>query len=90
MTAVVAPDHLDAPLKVKELLAAYRDHEDLISIGAYRQGANPIVDQAIALRDEINRFLQQKVSERGSVETARADLLKLVAKAPAGKKTTPK
>lgn len=87
MPAVIAPDHLDASLKVKELLAAYRDHEDLISIGAYRQGANPIVDQAIALRDEINRFLQQKVSERGSVETARADLLKLVAKASAGKKT---
>ena len=48
---------------VRELLAAYRDHEDLISIGAYRKGANRTVDAAIEMRDEINRFLRQGIEE---------------------------
>lgn len=90
MPAIVSSEHLDAALKIKELLAAYRDHEDLISIGAYRQGANPIVDQAIVLRDDINRYLQQKVTERGSVESARTELMKLAAKAAAGRKVAPR
>ena len=33
-------------MAVRELLAAYREHEDLISIGAYRRGSNKIVDIA--------------------------------------------
>jgi flagellum-specific ATP synthase len=86
MPAITSPGQLEAALKIKELLAAYRDHEDLISIGAYRQGANPIVDQAIAMRDEINRFLQQKVTERSSVDAAQAELIKLAAKAGTLKK----
>ena len=48
------PSSSSAAQTVRELLAAYRDHEDLISIGAYRSGANPTVDAAIAMRDEIN------------------------------------
>ena len=86
MPAITAPGQLESALKVRELLAAYRDHEDLISIGAYRPGANPIVDQAIAMREDINRFLQQKVSECSSVETAQAELVKLAAKASTANK----
>jgi flagellum-specific ATP synthase len=74
---------------VRELLAAYRDHEDLISIGAYRAGANPTVDAAIAMRDEINRYLRQAIDERPSVESARAELLKLAQKCEAARKPAP-
>jgi flagellum-specific ATP synthase len=62
---------------VRELLSAWRDHEDLISIGAYRSGANPTVDAAITMRDEINRYLRQAVEDGTNVETARAELVKL-------------
>ncbi len=65
---------------VRELLAAYRDHEDLISIGAYRQGANPTVDAAIAMRDEINQFLRQAVEDESSVTKARQQLVTLAQK----------
>jgi flagellum-specific ATP synthase len=74
---------------VRELLAAYRDHEDLISIGAYRPGANPTVDAAIATRDEINRYLRQAIDERSSVESARAELLKLAQRCDAARKPVP-
>src|SRR6187399_2901681 len=65
---------------VRELLAAYRDHEDLISIGAYRQGANPAVDAAIAMRDEVQKYLRQAVEDRSSVELSRAALVQLAQK----------
>jgi flagellum-specific ATP synthase len=71
----------DAARTVRQLLAAHRDHEDLISIGAYRQGANPTVDTALAMKGELDAFLQQGIEERSSVEAAREALLRLAARA---------
>ena len=77
MTEISPPDHVQSAQTMRELLSAYRDHEDLISIGAYRRGSNRMVDLAIDLQNDINAFLRQKVDERSSVELARAALLKL-------------
>jgi flagellum-specific ATP synthase len=77
---ITPPPQRAAAQTIRELLAAYRDHEDLISIGAYRQGANPTVDAAIAMRDEINRYLRQAIEQQSSVETARGELLQLAQK----------
>lgn len=85
-TDIVPAEQRAAAQTVRELLAVYRDHEDLISIGAYRAGTNPLVDLAIAMRDEINRFLRQGVEEPSSVDAGRADLLKLIQKCAAAKK----
>ena len=60
---------------VRELLAAYRDHEDLISIGAYRRGGNRMVDLALEMLDPIAQFLRQKVDEQCTVEEAQDALL---------------
>lgn len=83
---ITPPEQRAAAQTVRELMSAYRDHEDLISIGAYRPGANPTVDAAIAMRDEINRFLRQAVEENSSVDSARADLLKLAQRCQAARK----
>jgi FliI/YscN family ATPase len=79
-TDITPPEVRKAAQTVRELLAAYRDHEDLISIGAYRSGANPTVDAAIAMRDEINQFLRQAVEEESSVTKARQQLVTLAQK----------
>jgi flagellum-specific ATP synthase len=71
---------------IRELMAAYRDHEDLISIGAYRAGANLTVDAAISMRDEINRYLRQAITDRASVETARNELLALAQRCQTARK----
>ena len=63
MNDITPPEQQAAAQTIRELLAAYREHEDLISIGAYRRGANPTVDAAIEMRDEINRFLRQAIEE---------------------------
>ena len=47
MPEVADDEHLRATCAIRELLGAYRDHEDLISIGAYHQGSNRTVDAAI-------------------------------------------
>jgi flagellum-specific ATP synthase len=49
--------------EVRALLAAYREAKDLIEIGAYVPGTNPLVDRAVVHRDAINAFLQQGMHE---------------------------
>jgi len=85
---IAPPEQRAAAQTIRELLSAYRDHEDLISIGAYRSGANPTVDVAIAMREEILRFLRQAIDERSSVETARGELVKLAQRCLAARKPT--
>jgi FliI/YscN family ATPase len=83
MSEVSAPEHCEAAREVRELLAAYRSHEDLISIGAYQRGANRKVDAAIELLEPIQGFLRQRVDESSTVESARAAIIKLRERATA-------
>jgi flagellum-specific ATP synthase len=81
MPDIASPEHLGAAQTIRELMAVYRDHEDLISIGAYRQGANCQVDVAIELLNDVNQYLRQKVDERSTIESARQSLIDLQKKA---------
>lgn len=83
---IVPAEQRAAAQAIRELLSAYRDHEDLISIGAYRSGANPAVDAAISMREDIQKYLRQAIDERSSVESARAELLKLAQRCLAARK----
>lgn len=49
--------------ELRRLLAAYRDAKDLIEIGAYVPGANTGVDRAVLLKDRIDGYLRQDMSE---------------------------
>jgi flagellum-specific ATP synthase len=81
MSEVCGEEHLRAATLVRSLLAAYRDHEDLIAIGAYRRGANKLVDAAIDMQDDLNGYLRQRVDQPSSVEDARQGLQALFQKA---------
>jgi len=81
MPEVTAREHGEAARTVRELLAAYRDHEDLISIGAYRRGSNLTVDVAIEMRDEIGEYLRQRVEEPATLQQAADGLAELGARA---------
>lgn len=54
--------------KIREYLAVYHDAKDLIDIGAYVNGSNPKIDEAIRHIDKINSFLCQNVDEKFSFE----------------------
>ena len=79
MPEVTPEEHCRAAGAIRELLASYRENEDLISVGAYRRGSNRMVDVAIELREEIHRYLRQAITERSSMEDARGGLLRLYA-----------
>jgi flagellum-specific ATP synthase len=64
---------------LRAALAAYREKEDLIAIGAYQQGSDPRVDGAIALRTPIEAFLRQAVNEPSTLEQADTQLAALAA-----------
>jgi flagellum-specific ATP synthase len=63
MRAVTQSDQQAWSGNIREWLALYNQAEDLINIGAYTRGANPKLDQAIAVIDRIQAFLRQKVDE---------------------------
>lgn len=63
MPAVCSPEHLEKARRVRQLLAAYSTSEDLIRVGAYQKGADPLLDRAIAALPGIAAFLQQKKTE---------------------------
>jgi len=79
MCDVVEPEHLRAARTLLEHLAVYRDAEDLINIGAYVQGSNPKIDQALKKINAITEFLKQDISERGEFNSTRDRLLELAA-----------
>lgn len=85
MPQIVSESHRSGAMAIRQLIAAYREHEDLISIGAYRAGANPTVDAAIAMREEIDGLLCQKVEDGGSWETTVTRLAQLAQRCQAAR-----
>ena len=76
------PDVVDAPhreqaARVRGWLADIRDSEDLVSVGAYVQGANPRVDAARARDHAIDSFLCQSSDTLCGLSDAVNDLMKV-------------
>lgn len=64
MNSIVTKEHKAAAGKLKNVLATYQDAEDLINIGAYKNGSNPEIDYAISKIKAVNQFLMQDVYEK--------------------------
>ncbi|QNN46695.1 flagellar protein export ATPase FliI [Thermomonas brevis] len=64
--------------RLKQLMAAYNAQRDLIAIGAYQRGNDPLVDDALALWPQILQFLGQDVAESATVEESRNALARLL------------
>ena len=74
MTDVAQREHLDVASKFKEVLATYRQAEDLINIGAYKAGTNPGIDYAVEHIKEMQSFMKQAVHDPVMLEEAVQDL----------------
>lgn len=70
MTEITPTEHQNWARKVRSLMAAYKEAEDLISIGAYQAGTNPLVDQAIQKLPVIKKFLIQGTEEKSDLTSA--------------------
>jgi len=80
MPGIISDRHLEASRVFKDILATYREAEDLINIGAYVQGTNPRIDYAIRKIDPFREFLKQRVQERFSFEESLDRLVQITQK----------
>ncbi|MDR2883707.1 MAG: flagellar protein export ATPase FliI [Deferribacteraceae bacterium] len=63
MKEIVTDEVFTTAGRFRDLLATYREAEDLINIGAYVAGSNPKIDESIKKINAVNSFLQQKMNE---------------------------
>jgi flagellum-specific ATP synthase len=63
MSGIATPEQKQAAGKLRNMMSIYKENEDLISIGAYKPGNNPELDNAISHMPKINEFLKQPVEE---------------------------
>ncbi len=81
MGDVTTKEHRNAAGTLRNLLAVHRKNEDLINIGAYVKGSDPVCDRAIMLMDDINKFLIQSTDDKIEYDTIVNDLIQLSLKA---------
>ncbi|MAI32321.1 MAG: FliI/YscN family ATPase [Rubripirellula sp.] len=75
---LVSREALQSAAIARQHLSEYQRHADLISIGAYRQGSDPRVDAAIAMREPLNLFLRQEATQITKLEDSNRMLSQLV------------
>ncbi len=68
MSSITESDHKQVAGQLKNVLATYREAEDLINIGAYKEGSNRSIDFAIEKIDLVNEFLRQSTEEKFTFE----------------------
>ena len=79
MPAVTAPEHREQAALVRRLMAAYARSEDLVRIGAYKQGSDPELDRALRARPLLRDLLAQDACEQISFGESLGRLAKLAA-----------
>ncbi len=77
MHAITDATHQQVARKLKQMVSSYQRNRDLISVGAYKRGSDPQLDEAIALQPSITAFLQQDIGERSETADSLAHLRRL-------------
>jgi len=77
MSRLVSPEHLSAVQRFKHMYAHYQRNRDLISVGAYVRGSDPLLDEAIALYPRMEQFLKQDMFQSEPYGTSIAQLMAL-------------
>ncbi|NIY48663.1 flagellar protein export ATPase FliI [Cedecea colo] len=77
MTELIDKAHYGKVQTFKQLLSSYQRNRDLISVGAYAAGSDPLLDKAIGLYPRLEAFLQQSIDENCSYEASQALLNKI-------------
>lgn len=78
MNNLVDEEQKKACSKLRSWLSIYEKNRDLISLGAYKIGSDPKIDEAIKKHEEIMTFLQQPIEENFHYQEIRKQLLSVV------------
>jgi flagellum-specific ATP synthase len=79
MAAITTNEHRAAVHWLLDMMATYREAEDLINIGAYVKGSNPRIDQALKRIDAIRAFLRQASDEKEEFNKSIQELISMKA-----------
>mgnify|MGYP000418454643 FL=1 len=77
MPMIIKPDPLQSSHRIKRLYSIYEQNRDLINVGAYQQGTNQDIDEAIAMRSKIETFMQQGMNEAVNLNASQQQLAQL-------------
>jgi flagellum-specific ATP synthase len=75
MTDIVSSEHVAAARVLRRHLATYEENRDLVLMGAYRGGADPEIDAAIAYHPAVMEYIRQDADTKISLEEAVAELV---------------
>ena len=78
MVEIVSDEHRQLAGKLRDVMSVYEKNADLVSIGAYKAGTNPKLDNALNKMDAINRFLMQGINEAFSYDESLKQLRKIM------------
>jgi flagellum-specific ATP synthase len=70
MVNLIDLPHMEQIRKFKVLFSRYQRSRDLISVGAYVPGSDPVLDQAISLYPKMESFLQQQLTEQSDFSSS--------------------
>ena len=74
MHNVVSREHFELARRFRAVYSCYQKSKDLIQVGAYVNGSDPQVDEAIRLQPNMSKFLQQTMFEAAPMEQSVADM----------------
>ena len=78
MNDIISEEHFRAVLKFRRLYTLLKENETLIRIGAYTKGSDRELDEAIAKKDMMERFISQGATYQVSFEETLNELLGLM------------
>ncbi len=78
MHQITTRDHQEMATRLRQVYSLYHQNRDMITVGAYRKGSDPRIDQAIEFWPQIVRFLQQDMYDPVSWDTSVRELAALV------------
>ncbi|MCR1950181.1 flagellar protein export ATPase FliI [Clostridium sp. DSM 100503] len=77
MPSIATDIHKEAASMGRDLLATYKDAEDLINLGAYVKGSNKKIDLSIQYNDRLNGYLKQGIEEKSDFNTSLEKLISM-------------
>lgn len=77
MPSIATDIHKEASSMGRDLLATYKDAEDLINLGAYVKGSNKKIDLSIQYNDRLNSYLKQGIEEKSDFNTSLDKLISI-------------
>jgi flagellum-specific ATP synthase len=78
MQEIVPPEQIEAARQLRELISTFGQSRELVNLGAWKPGANPLLDRAVALWPGIQKFLAQRPVERAGFADSVTELQRLL------------